>query len=29
LNDATCMQLMADFIRTRPQDWSEDIGEQP
>jgi cytosine/creatinine deaminase len=27
-NDAECVQLMADFIRERPQDWSEDIGEQ-
>ena len=28
LHDATCEQLMADFIRERPADWYEDIGEE-
>lgn len=28
LNDATCVQLMADFIRERPGEWGEDIGER-
>ena len=27
LDDATCVQLMADFIHERPEDWNEDIGE--
>lgn len=27
LDDATCVQLMADFIRERPEEWFEDIGE--
>jgi len=27
LNDATCEQLMADFIREHPREWHEDIGE--
>ena len=27
LDDATCVQLMADFIRERPEEWNEDIGE--
>ena len=27
-NDATCVQLLADFIRERPEEWSEDIGER-
>lgn len=27
LNDATCVQLMTDFIREHPQLWNEDIGE--
>jgi cytosine/creatinine deaminase len=27
VDDATCFRLMADFIRERPRDWSEDIGE--
>lgn len=27
LNDPACIQLMQDFIRDRPDLWSEDIGE--
>lgn len=27
LDDADCIQLMQDFIRTRPELWNEDIGE--
>jgi cytosine deaminase len=27
LQDSTCIQLMADFIRANPQLWNEDIGE--
>ena len=27
LNDAACIQLMNDFIRSNPQLWNEDIGE--
>ena len=27
VDDLVCRQLMADFIRERPQDWWEDIGE--
>lgn len=26
LQDPTCIQLMRDFIRTRPELWNEDIG---
>ena len=26
LNDATCIQLMKDFITARPELWNEDIG---
>ena len=26
LNDATCIQLMKDFIAARPELWNEDIG---
>ena len=26
LNDATCIQLMRDFIAAQPQLWNEDIG---
>lgn len=26
LNDATCIQMMEDFIRDQPQLWNEDIG---
>ncbi len=26
LDDATCIQLMADFIAARPELWDEDIG---
>ena len=26
LNDPTCIQLMKDFIRTKPELWNEDIG---
>ena len=26
LNDATCIQLMRDFIASRPELWNEDIG---
>jgi cytosine/creatinine deaminase len=26
LNDPTCIQLMKDFIATRPELWNEDIG---
>jgi cytosine deaminase len=28
-SDATCVQLMAEFIRDRPEEWFEDIGERP
>jgi creatinine deaminase len=28
LDDADCVKLLGDFIRDRPQDWSEDIGER-
>jgi len=27
LNDAGCIQMMNDFIRSNPQLWNEDIGE--
>ena len=27
VDDARCVQLMADFIREKPQLWNEDIGE--
>lgn len=27
LNDATCIQIMRDFIKARPELWNEDIGE--
>ena len=27
VDDATCKQLMRDFIRDRPELWNEDIGE--
>jgi cytosine deaminase len=27
VDDARCQRMMADFIRERPQDWCEDIGE--
>src|ERR1044071_5150894 len=27
LQDATCIQLMQDFIATHPELWNEDIGE--
>jgi cytosine deaminase len=27
-NDATCLQMMAEFIRQRPEEWNEDIGER-
>jgi cytosine/creatinine deaminase len=27
INDATCVELMANFIHDRPEEWSEDIGE--
>ncbi|WP_165669403.1 nucleoside deaminase [Metapseudomonas otitidis] len=27
LQDATCIQLMEDFIAARPELWNEDIGE--
>lgn len=27
LNDATCIQMMRDFIQARPELWNEDIGE--
>jgi cytosine deaminase len=27
LDDARCKQLMADFMRERPELWNEDIGE--
>lgn len=27
LDDARCVELMADFMRTRPALWHEDIGE--
>lgn len=26
VNDATCIQLMTDFIREKPELWNEDIG---
>ena len=26
LQDATCIQLMSDFIREHPDLWNEDIG---
>ena len=26
-DDATCLELMAEFIRRRPDVWNEDIGE--
>ena len=26
LNDSTCIQLMRDFIKARPELWNEDIG---
>ena len=28
LQDSTCILLMADFIRTHPKVWQEDIGEE-
>ena len=28
LNEPACIDLMADFIRARPSDWNEDIGER-
>ena len=27
LNDSTCIQLMRDFIKAKPELWNEDIGE--
>ena len=27
LDDAECIQIMEDFIRTEPTLWNEDIGE--
>lgn len=27
LDDPECVKLLGDFIRARPQDWNEDIGE--
>src|SRR5688500_17930428 len=27
IQDASCIQLMTEFIRTRPELWNEDIGE--
>jgi creatinine deaminase len=27
IQDPTCIRLMTDFIRTKPQLWNEDIGE--
>lgn len=27
LNDQVCIDLMAKFIKEKPQDWNEDIGE--
>lgn len=27
VEDAECKKLMSDFIRDRPEDWNEDIGE--
>jgi cytosine/creatinine deaminase len=27
LQDPTCIRLMTDFIRTKPELWNEDIGE--
>ena len=29
LDDQECVEMMADFIATRPEDWFEDIGEVP
>ncbi|RKP31533.1 hypothetical protein METBISCDRAFT_26479 [Metschnikowia bicuspidata] len=29
MDDEECKKIMADFIRNRPRDWNEDIGEQP
>lgn len=29
LNDAECIQLMGDFIRTHADLWNEDIGKRP
>ena len=26
LQDATCIRLMSEFIKTKPQLWNEDIG---
>ena len=26
LNDPTCVQLMRDFIKAKPELWNEDIG---
>lgn len=28
MDDEKCKELMAQFIRERPQDWNEDIGEE-
>jgi cytosine deaminase len=28
LGDPTCVRLMAEFIRERPEEWLEDIGER-
>ncbi|EEQ41612.1 hypothetical protein CLUG_05740 [Clavispora lusitaniae ATCC 42720] len=28
MNDEKCKELMSRFIRERPQDWNEDIGEE-
>ena len=27
INDESCIQLMADFIKAKPELWNEDIGE--
>jgi cytosine deaminase len=27
MNDPACVQLMSDFIRSRPDLWNEDIGK--
>jgi cytosine/creatinine deaminase len=27
VNDTICVELMANFIHSRPEEWSEDIGE--
>jgi creatinine deaminase len=27
VNDPACVKLLAEFIRQRPEDWNEDIGE--